>query len=32
MKTVTKIEAAEQPVRQKERVAAYCRVSTAMTE
>ncbi len=32
MKTVTKIEASEQPVRQKERVAAYCRVSTAMTE
>lgn len=32
MKTVTKIEAAEPTVRREERVAAYCRVSTAITE
>ena len=32
MKKVKKIEAADQPVRLQERVAAYCRVSTAMTE
>lgn len=32
MKTITKIEAAEPSVRREERVAAYCRVSTAMTE
>ena len=32
MKTVKKIEAADQPVRLQERVAAYCRVSTSLTE